>query len=89
MHDAAARRAPWGTPADPAFGFMGCPAVIEVGERLVSGRISPREFDAVVEQERAAWERQQAAGSMDWSRPVHPPPGTAQAARVGTASFRG
>lgn len=61
MHHTAARRPPGTTPAGPTFDQMACPAVVEAGKLLVGGRISPRQFDAVVEAERAAWERRMVA----------------------------
>lgn len=61
MHAARIRTRPQSTSAGLAFDPMACPAVVEAGKQLVSGRISPRQFDAVVEAERAAWERRTAA----------------------------
>ena len=73
MHAARIRtRPPESTSTDPAFDPMSSPAVIEAGKRLVSGRLTPREFDAVVAHERAVWERQ-AAG------PGTPPPAACMA----------
>lgn len=62
MHHTAARPAPGATPHASAFDPMSCPAVIEAGKQLVSGRINPRQFDAVIEHERATWQ-QRAAGA--------------------------
>lgn len=65
MHAARIRtRPPQSTSAEPAFDPMTSPAVVEAGKRLVGGQINPRQFDAVVEQARAAWERQRAAGPV-------------------------
>ena len=60
MHHTVARL-PASTPAGPVFDQMARPAVVEAGKQLVSGRISPRQFDAVVVEARAAWERRTAA----------------------------
>ena len=60
MHHAAARL-PKPLPAGPVFDQMACPAVVEAGKQLVSGKISPRQFDAVVAEARAAWERRTTA----------------------------
>lgn len=54
-------RLPESPPAGPVFDQMACPAVVEAGKQLVSGRISPRQFDAVVAEARAAWERRELA----------------------------
>lgn len=59
MYDIAARRASGVMPRAPAFDPMASPTVVEAGKRLVGGRLSPREFDAVVAQECVAWERRQ------------------------------
>ena len=65
MHAAHIRtRPPKSTSAAPAFDPMASPAVVEAGKRLVGGRLTPREFDAVVEQARAAWERRLMAVHM-------------------------
>lgn len=69
MHAARIRtRPPRSTSAEPAFDPMSSPAVIETGKRLVGGRLTPWEFDAVIERERAAWEQRRATG------PGTPPP---------------
>lgn len=60
MHHTAARL-PESPPVRPVFDQMACPAVVEAGKQLVSGRISPCQFDAVVAEARAAWERRTAA----------------------------
>lgn len=62
MHAARIRTCPpESTSADPAFDPMQCPAVVEAGKQLVSGRINPRQFDAVVAHERAVWEQRRVA----------------------------
>lgn len=68
MHHTAVRL-PESPPTGPVFDEMACPAVVEAGKQLVSGRISPRQFDAsgeakplpTVAEARAAWERRTAA----------------------------